>query len=500
MRKSILIGVAVAAILAAGVTVTWVSLPEGQLTVASVPAIAQTADVDQSITDSGQSAIKNAIAAVGPAVVLVDVEGSVDVTNPFSDFYSDPFFRRFFGDRFEDLPEEQETESVGSGFAIEYDGEVYVLTNAHVVENADTITLTAPDGGTWSAEVVGTDEVVDVAVLHPLGDTSNLPMAALGDSTAVEKGDWAIAIGNPLGLSYTVTLGIISAIDRDIAKPSGIGTYYNLIQTDAAINPGNSGGPLVNSAGEIIGINTLIARNASNGVAVEGINFAIAINSVKDILAQLVESGSVARGWIGVAVADTTAANAAEFGVDPEAVGALIAEVFPGDPAALVGIEVGDIITRVNDVVIEDKDEFVRQIGLLGAFVDVEIEVLRDGETLTFDVTLGLRPSEEELIGYEGSAPEAEAESELGLTVGAITPIVAQHLGLNSTDGVVIIEIAAGSRADNAGLAEGDVILEVNHRSIESVSEWLDVVSGADDDTPMTLTVLRNRQLRFVTL
>ncbi len=500
MRKSLFIGVVAAIVLAAGVTVTWVSLPDGQLSVASVPAVAQTADSDQAITESGETAIKSAIAAVGPAVLLVDVTGTTEVASPFSELYGDPFFRHFFGDRFRGLPEERETESVGSGFAIEYAGEVYVLTNAHVVQNADTITLTAADDGSWPAEVVGTDEVIDVAVLRPLGDTSNLPIARLGDSSTVEKGDWAIAIGNPLGLSYTVTLGIISAIDRDVAKPSGIGNYYNLIQTDAAINPGNSGGPLVNSAGEVIGINTLIARNSSSGVSVEGINFAIAINSVRDILAQLVESGSVTRGWVGVSIADVTAETAAEFGVDPNATGALVAQVFPGDPAALAGIQVGDIITRVNDVVIEDADEFVRQIGLLGAFTDVEIEVMRGDEPLTFDVTLDIRPSEEELVGYEGSTPEIEAESKFGLTVEAIAPIVARHLGLNSTDGVVIIEVAAGSRADTAGLAEGDVILEVNHQPVTSVSEWNDTLSEIDEDTAITLTILRNRQLGFVTL
>ena len=500
MRKSLWIGVVAVLVLGAGVTLTWVGIPEGQLTVAPMPAVAQTADVDQAITDSGQAAIKGAISTVGPSVVLVNVTGTVEVRNPFSDLLSDPFFRRFFGDRLNELPEEQETRSVGSGFAIEYDGDIYVLTNAHVVANADTITLTAPDGSSWEATVVGSDQVIDIAVLRPAGDASALPTAPLGDSSTLEKGDWAIAIGNPLGLSYTVTLGIISATDRDIARPSGVGSYYNLLQTDAAINPGNSGGPLVNAAGEVIGVNALIASTSSSGVAVEGINFAIAINSVKDILSQLVESGTVTRGWIGVGVADLSEAAAEEYDVDPEATGALVVEIFPGDPADVAGIEPGDLITRVNDVPIEDKDEFVRQIGLLGAFVDAEIEAQRGGESLVFTVTLGMRPNEEDLVGYRGSAPDEETTSPLGLTVGPITPIVAQHLGLNSADGVVIIEVAAGSRAEAAGLVDGDVILEVDHRSVASVEEWTDALAGIEDETPIIVTVLRDRKLAFVTL
>jgi serine protease Do len=500
MRKSLSIGVVAAFILAAGVTVAWVGIPEGRLAVAPPSAVAQTTDVDQAITDSGQAAIKAAIASVGPAVVRVDVTGTVSISNPFSDFFDDPFFRRFF--EFDTDPQERETESVGSGVVFEHAGEKLVLTNAHVVDNADTIKLTDPSGNTWTANVIGSDELLDVAVLRVTGDTGPLFAATLGDSDTTEIGDWAIAIGNPLGLSYTVTLGIISATDRDIAKPNGVGTYSNLIQTDAAINPGNSGGPLVNASGEVIGINTLIARGTATGISIEGINFAIAINGIADILEQLVETGIVSRGWLGVQVSDVTPATAESFGVDPERTGALIAHTYPGDPADVAGIEIGDIVVRIGDTAIESSDDLVSEIARLGAGTQVEFELVRGDETIIVDVLLDERPAEDVLAFYEGSAPpdQPESASAFGMTVGPITAIVAQHLGLNSTDGVVIMDVAASSRAELAGLGEGDIIVEVDHEPIVSVEDWNEAVSELDEGTQVVLTVLRDGRLGFVRL
>ena len=385
----------------------------------------------------------------------------------------------------------------GEGSGVIVDEEGYIVTNAHVIENADEIRITDVSGNSYNATVVGSDELLDVAVLRIDGDTSGIATAVLGDSDTVEIGDWAIAIGNPLGLSYTVTLGIISATNRDIAKPSGIGAYNNLIQTDAAINPGNSGGPLVNAQGEVIGINTMIARETSTGIPVEGINFAIAINGVKDVLDQLVRSGKVTRGWLGVQVTDITPETAQQFGVDPSQEGALIAHVYPGDPADLGGMKEGDVVVRIGDTPIISADDLVREIALLGAGTTVDIEVIRDGSSVVLNVTLGERPSEEELANYQG---KTEATAKFGITVGPITSIIAEHLGLNSTDGVVIMEIAAGSRADQAGLRAGDVILEIDHQGVTSVEDWNRIVSGLSEDDHPTLTILRNGQLGFVRL
>ncbi|MEE8195265.1 MAG: trypsin-like peptidase domain-containing protein, partial [Candidatus Bipolaricaulota bacterium] len=301
-----------------------------------VLTFAQEQSTQQAIAISGQQAIKRAIQEVGPAVVRIDVTSKVDVENRFGNFLNDPFFRRFFNEP--EVPEQREQQALGSGVAIEYGGELLILTNAHVIDRATTIQVTGIDGDKWVAQAIGSDSELDIAVLRLEGDTANLAVAKLGDSSTVEIGDWAIAIGNPIGLSYTVTMGIISALDRDLQKPSGIGYYNNLIQTDAAINPGNSGGPLVNAAGEVIGINTLIARQSSTGIAIEGINFAISINPIKDVLGQLVATGKVTRAYLGVRIEDITPERARTLGVGVGE-GVFVVSVITGTPAENAGIE-----------------------------------------------------------------------------------------------------------------------------------------------------------------
>lgn len=503
MRKIALVGLVIAFLVGTGFTIAWIGQTDGQLVVQTPVASAQNdtsphdPSVNQAISDSGQSAIKSAIAAVGPAVVRIDVTGTVDTVNPFSEFFNDPFFERYFGTP-DDEPQERTTRSLGSGFVILYEDEKLVITNRHVIVNADTIEVTDNKSNTWTATVIGSDDVLDVAVLRLTGDTSSLPTVTLGDSDTVELGDWAIAIGSPLGLSYTVTMGIISATDRDIEKPSGIGNFNNLIQTDAAINPGNSGGPLVNAYGEVIGINTMIARSTSSGVSIEGINFAIAINGIAEILSQLISTGEIQRGWLGVQHTEITPESAESFGIDPEQSGTIVVLVFPGDPADEAGIEQGDVIIQVGDVPIEVSDDLNREVGLLMAGTVVDFVVIRDGEPLTLTVTLGLRPSEEDLLTYQGQAPDGNSESFLGITVAPITGIIARHLGLNSTDGVVIMDVESGSKAEEAGLSGGDVILEFNHVAIASVEEWDSVVSELDEDDAVTLTVYRSGEIRFV--
>jgi len=450
--------------------------------------------VDQTISDSGNSAVKQAISAVGPAVVRVDVTTSVDAST--SSLYDDPLFRQFFG-----TPQgRQETEGVGSGFVIAYGTDKYVLTNAHVVDGADTIKVVDPTGKTWDAKVVGADDVVDVAVLRVTGDTGSLATAMLGDSSTAETGDWAIAIGNPLGLSYSVTMGIVSATGRDIAKPDSAGTFYDLIQTDAAINPGNSGGPLVNARGEVIGINTMITRSTGSGVTVEGINFAIPINSVKAVLTQLVESGEVNRGWLGVGIGDITADSAAAAGVDPNLKGALVSRVFTGDPADVAGIKVNDVIVRVGQTAIKEAADVSQAVGALVAGTAVEIELVRSGQTMVVSVTLGERPAEADLANYtgQGSSTDEATSSALGMTVGAITQVVARQLGLNSTEGVVIMDVVRGGRAEQAGLSAGDVVLGVNQRAIDSVETWNSVAGSLGANDPITLTVFRSGRLGIV--
>lgn len=519
MRKIALIGFVIAFLVGTGLTIAWIGQSDRRLVVQTPVAIAQeggssaadeetppaaeaaTESVNQAISDSGQSAIKAAIAAAGPAVVRVDVTGTVEASASISDLFNDPFFERFFGtpDRESDgEPQERTTQSLGSGFAILHEGEKLIITNQHVIADADSIEVSDNGDNSWNAVVIGSDDVLDVAVLRLEGDTSELPTATLGNSDIVELGDWAIAIGSPLGLSYTVTMGIISATDRDIEKPSGIGNFSNLIQTDAAINPGNSGGPLVNAFGQVIGINTMIARSTSSGVPVEGINFAIAINGLTDVLGQLIQSGEVQRGWLGVQHTEITKDSAAAYGIDPDLSGTLVVSVFPGDPADIAGIQEGDVITYVGEVAIEDSNDLNRTVGLLSAGTTVDFTIIRDGQSLTLSVTMGLRPSEQELLTYQGQVPANSSESFRGITVGPISDIIAQQLGLNSTDGVVIMEVATGSKAEEAGLSEGDVILEIDHDSVASVDAWETAISELDEDDEMTLTIYRNGNLRFI--
>jgi len=333
------------------------------------------------------------------------------------------------------------------------------------------------------------------------GDASSLPAAPLGDSSTVTTGDWAIAIGNPLGLSYTVTLGIVSATDRDMEKPDGGGTFYGLIQTDAAINPGNSGGPLVNSRGEVIGINTMIARSSSaSGVTIEGINFAIAINSVKGVLAALVESGRVTRGWLGISVSDVTADSATAFHIDPTTKGALVITAFPGDPAAMAGIKAGDVIVRIGDTTIVTAEAVTSIVGGLAVGTTVEVEVLRAGSLLVVQATVTERPSEDDLANYQGRMSETQIPTYFGITVGPITQTIAHELGLSSTDGVVITDIAGDSRADRAGLNPGEIVLEVNRQPVSSVEEWNVLMAELGANSQITLTVLRAGRFRLVAM
>ncbi len=444
------------------------------------------------IAASGQAAIKNAIAKVGPAVVRIDVTTTVEVSNPF---FNAPFFHYFFGEP--NIPQKQEERAIGSGLVVNYNGEKLVLTNEHVIDSATSIKVTSTSGKVWNATVVGSDKKLDIAVLRLKGDTTDLATAELGDSDAAEIGDWVIAIGNPLGLSYTVTLGIVSALHRQISKPDGIGYYEDLIQTDAAINPGNSGGPLVNAEGKVIGINTVIARQ-SQGIAIEGINFAVAINPVKAVLDQLVTKGKVVRGWLGVKVQDLTPAMADKFGV---AAGALVADVIAGSPAETAGLKSGDVITAVDTKQVKSAADLVRIISSSPAGATVDLTIVRSKRTIHLQVTLQERPSEEELYGQSSpTTASTTAVKKFGITVGPVTPDVAQRLGLQSPRGVVIIKVEPGSRADWAGLEQDDVILEIDLQPIDSVDDWNKIVSKMADNANPMFTILRNGSTMFVTL
>ncbi|MEL6868810.1 MAG: Do family serine endopeptidase [Pseudomonadota bacterium] len=373
---------------------------------------------------------------VSPAVVNIQVRGKA----PTRSTRRDPF-REFFG--MPNLPQgSRETRSAGSGVIIDADNG-YILTNHHVIANAEQIDITLQDGRQFSAEIVGSDEETDVAVLKT--DEDNLVDISIGDSDSTEVGDFVIAIGNPFGLEHTVTSGIVSALGRN-----GIGNgYEDFIQTDASINPGNSGGALVNLAGELVGINSAIISRTGGNV---GIGFAIPSNMAGSIMRQILEFGEVRRGLLGVSI-DTVNANTAEALGLKNVTGALIQSVSPGSAAEKAGIEVNDIITAVNGEKIDSASELRNAIGLLRSGTSVNITALRDGSVKRFNATL-----DEKSDGAVANAAE-------------IHPALAGAVFNNDGNNVVATSVAEGSPAHLQGLRAGDRINSVNRRQVSSVED-----------------------------
>jgi Do/DeqQ family serine protease len=394
-------------------------------------------------------ALEGAFSAVAdratPAVVNVSTVGA-RVSNGdddrYREFFGDDLYERYFRRR----PREDGRAS-GSGVIVDPKG--YILTNNHVIENAREITVRLSDSRKFSATLVGRDPKTDLAVLK-VEAPAGLPAAELADSDRLRVGQWAIAIGNPFGLDRTVTVGIISATARTRV---GVATYENFIQTDASINPGNSGGPLLNLDGKVIGINTAIVA------AGQGIGFSIPINEAKAVMAQLIAKGRVVRGWLGVAIQDITDELASSFGVR-EREGVIVADVMKGSPAEAAGLRAGDVVVEVNGVRIREVPDLQRRVAGLAPGERVRVVVVRDGARQPATVTVGEMPSEEPALvaqaGVEG----------FGLHVEPLSPGIADRLNLSVSQGVFVVEVAAGGPADRAGLRRGDVILEVGRQPV----------------------------------
>jgi len=410
------------------------------------------------------------VEGVSNTVVNISTTKKVKVRpfNPFKDFGPSPFgsedpFKDFF-DKFFDAPEMIRPErSLGSGFLFKPDG--YILTNNHVVAGADEIIVTLADERKYKAKVVGTDEDTDIAVIK-INAPSPLPYATLGDSDELNIGDWVVAIGNPFGLSHTVTAGIVSAKGRVI----GAGKYDNFIQTDASINPGNSGGPLFNMKGEVVGINTAIFA------AGQGLGFAIPINMAKKFLPQLMEFGKVKdRGWLGVGVQELTPELAKSLGLSENQTGVLINQVFPDSPASKAGIKRGDVITKFNGTEIKKYNELPGLVASVQPGTEAEVTILRKGEEKTVKVVLGNREASKEVAsaGEEEETPSQKgAADKLGLVVRGVKPEEASKLGIEQGRGVVVERVEPGSAAEDADVRSGDVILEINEMEIDGIKAY----------------------------
>ncbi len=411
---------------------------------------------------------------VTPAVVNIATEGHVELrTNPL---FNDPFFRRFFN--FPERPLRRKTQSLGSGVIVDA-ARGLVLTNNHVIENADAITVNLRDGRDLEAELIGSDPDTDVAVLRIPAE--GLSALALADSDELRVGDFVVAIGNPFGLGQTVTSGIISALAR---SGLGITGYEDLIQTDASINPGNSGGALVNLRGELVGINTAIYSRSGGNI---GIGFAIPANMARDIMEQLVKFGEVRRGFLGTQFQDLNPELAEAFGL-PVSQGAVLSSIAPGSPAERAGLRAGDVVTHFNGREVSSAADLRNLIGLARVGSKVEVSYLREGRSANTRVEIGTR---------EEGSPSSQFKNQrmANTTIGEI-PEDAPAYG--RIRGVMVYDIEPGSRAWQAGLRKGDIISSVNRQPTPSVPVFLEVVNRTAGQ--LLLSVHRGSQAAYMVI
>ena len=377
-------------------------------------------------------------------------------TRPGSSDPLEEFFSRFFGDT---QPRENGQRSLGSGILISKEGEV--LTNYHVVRNAETIKVKLADQTEYEARLVGKDDRTDLALVKIRRSGGNMPFARLGSSTQLEVGDWVMAIGNPFGLEHTVTAGIVSAKGRVI----GAGPYDNFIQTDASINPGNSGGPLINAQGEVIGVNSAIFSQGGGNI---GIGFAIPIDLAKKITDQLRKNGRVIRGWLGIRAQDVSPQLATSLNLTRGAGElAVVTEVADNGPAAEAGVRTGDVIIEFNGKPVPKSQEFPSVIAETSPGQKVSRKIFREKKEQTISVKIG------ELSDESDASQKTESrDPEIGVRVQRITPEAARRLGMVSTKGVLVMEVQPGSPAEQVGVEPADVIREVNQRPVNNVSDF----------------------------
>ncbi len=422
--------------------------------------------------------------AVSPAVVNISTEKIIKgggqvfrhFQNPFGK--QDPFhdfFEKFFGDR---PHRDFKQRSLGSGFFIDKEG--YIVTNNHVIENADKIKVKLKNGKEYDAKIVGRDAKTDIALIK-VKSWRDFQDVKWGDSDAMKVGEWVVAIGSPFGLELTVTAGIVSAKGRVI----GSGPYDDFIQTDASINPGNSGGPLINMKGEVIGINTAIVSRSGGNV---GIGFAIPINLARGIIKQLKASGTVTRGWLGVSIQNLTPDLAEYYGVK-DGKGALIGEVFEGDPADKAGIKSKDVIIEVDGHNVEDSRDLSQKVAEVPVGKKITIKVVRGGKEYTFQVNIEKRTDDKEGLALQ----KPMEESDLGMTVSPLTKELARRLNISEREGVVVVSVEQDSPADKADVQAGDLILEIDHKPIKTLEDYQSQIDEVKKGETASFLVKRGR-------
>jgi len=447
--------------------------------------LSQNAVAKNSIPDSfAELAAKQAHVAVN--ISTTKIVKSMQRLSPFQgrqfkDFFGDEFFRHFFGQ----IPEqEMKQRSLGSGVVVSGDG--YILTNNHVVADADEILVTLSDKKKYEAQIIGRDPKTDLALIK-IKTENTIPAARLGDSDKLMVGDWVVAIGNPFGLGSTVTAGIVSAKGRVI----GAGPYDNFIQTDASINPGNSGGPLFNLNGEVIGVNTAIVSQSGGNV---GIGFAIPINMAKSVMPQLKERGKVVRGWLGVSIQEVTQEIKEQFGLKTEE-GALIGEVTKGSPADKGGLKRGDVIINFDGKKVKAMSILPAMVAETPVGKEVEILIIRKGKEKRLTITIGELEEDTRV-----AATTPKIEESFGLSVQELTPEIAESLSLKGEKGVVISGIENGSPASDAGLQRGDLIQEIEHEPVENLSDYKRIMEESSSKKQILIVIKHRGHSRYVIL
>ncbi|HEX8476051.1 MAG TPA: DegQ family serine endoprotease [Pyrinomonadaceae bacterium] len=460
------------------------------------PSQAESASV---ATDTGaagataQNSYADVVSRVAPAVVTVRSRRRARAPQQFP-FMDDPAFREFFGERMPrgQEPRERQESGLGSGVVVTNDG--YILTNHHVVDGAEEITVEFTDNRNFSAKLVGSDQPSDLAVLKI--DANSLPVLPLGDSDRVRVGDVALAVGNPLGIGQTVTSGIISAKGRSTGLSDG--SFEDFLQTDAAINRGNSGGALVNTSGELIGINSQILSPSGGNI---GIGFAIPANMAKSVMEQLVKTGKVRRGMLGVQIQQITSDLAAGLGLK-EVRGALVSTVQPGSPAERAGVRRGDVIVSLNGAPVADSNSLRNQVARTQPGTEVALTVLRDGREQQLRVTLAELPSRANERGAnEGGGDDSNSADggRLGIGVEPLTAETARRLNLPaSAEGLLVTNVDPSGPAADAGIRRNDVVEEVNRQAVRSVADLRAALERAGT-RPVLLLINRDGNSIFLT-
>ena len=433
-------------------------------------------------------------AVVNIGTVKVITQSTAGFTAPFgendplNDFFGDEVFKRFF-----QMPQQRnyKQRSLGSGVIVDPKG--FILTNYHVIEGADEITVTLLSGKDYKGKVIGADPKTDLAVIK-IDTPQDLPTVLLGDSDKLQVGEWAVAIGNPFGLKQTVTAGIISAKGRSDLR---IVDYEDFIQTDAAINPGNSGGALLNIRGELIGVNTAIFSRSGG---YQGIGFAIPINMARRVMQELIQNGKIVRGWLGISIQDVTPELAKQFNLKVPK-GVLVGGFIDPSPAKQAGLQIGDVIVALNDKPVDGLTALRNQIAETAIGKKVRVAVLRNGQRYTCDVKVARMPDDAEINTPTEAPAKTDSISILGLTVTPLTLDIAKQLGLESDErGVVVSDVVEGGPADEAGIQRGDLVQEVNKLKTKDLATYQKATGRIKLGDQALILIKRGQYTQFVVI